>query len=348
MGRTGEYTLINRIGARLSRLSVLALGLFVLNTAQSFAMIAKPAPDGSIYGAFGPEGARMREQLWMLPSGDPDRALRATVFRPADDRESGQVQKQRPLVVINHGTDEWTREAVSMPVYFWISRWFVERGYVVVLPQRRGHGATGGTLSESIGNCDKPDHHASGLVAAQDIAAVINFMTAQPFVEERNAIVVGMSTGGWASLALGSLNPEQVAGIVNFSGGRGGHAYGRTNEVCGANSLRDAAAKYGGTARIPSIWFYAENDSYFGPDLAKGLAAAWSKAGGPAELHVLAPYGMEGHNLADDRASWDLWGTTLDQFLRNAQSKARTEHAAAHENAIVTSEKIEAPIDEAR
>src|SRR5690606_11871210 len=120
------------------------------------------------FGAFGPEGPRMREQLWVLPSGESGRAMRATVFRPDSSDDLGS-EKRRPLVVINHGTDEATRLAVAMPVYYWLSRWFVERGYVVVLPQRRGHGATGGPLSEALGTCEQPKHYASGLVAADDI-----------------------------------------------------------------------------------------------------------------------------------------------------------------------------------
>lgn len=39
----------------------------------------------STFGAFGPEGSRMREQLWILPSGDANISMRATVFRPAID-----------------------------------------------------------------------------------------------------------------------------------------------------------------------------------------------------------------------------------------------------------------------
>ena len=129
------------------------------------------------YGAYGPEGPRLREQLWIVPSGDPNRYLRATVFRPADP--AGSVAPvRRPLVVINHGTSDWTRMAVSMPVFYWLSRWFVDRGYAVVLPQRRGHGATGGSLSEAVGTCAEPDHFASGQVAADDVAAVVEYMSA--------------------------------------------------------------------------------------------------------------------------------------------------------------------------
>ncbi len=123
------------------------------------------------YGGFGPEGPRMREQLWVLPSGENGRFLRATLFRPEEDPKT--PDKKFPLVVINHGTDESTRLAVSMPVYYWLSRWFVERGYAVVLPQRRGHGATGGALSEAIGTCANPDHYESGNLAADDTAVKI-------------------------------------------------------------------------------------------------------------------------------------------------------------------------------
>jgi dienelactone hydrolase len=277
------------------------------------------------FGAFGPEGPRMREQLWILPSGEKGRVLRATVFRPSKDAPGGDAP--RPLVVINHGTNEATRLAVSMPVYYWLSRWFVERGYVVVLPERRGHGATGGDLSEGIGTCRDPDHYAAGLIAADDIAASLNYMTSEPFVAQKGAIVVGISSGGWASLALASRNRPQVEAIVNFSGGRGGHAYGVRNAVCGKNSLLAAAHTYGSTAREPTIWFYSKNDSYFGPELAKSLAQAWSGAGGSVEEHILPAYGDDGHTIADDRAGWDLWGPSLDGFLarlrENSESGAK-------------------------
>lgn len=272
------------------------------------------------FGAFGPEGARMREQLWILPSGDPKRVMRATVFRPDADRSG--VDKQRPMVVINHGTDEATRLAVSMPVYYWLSRWFVERGYVVVLPQRRGHGATGGALTESIGTCEHPDHFASGNVAADDITAAVNYMTKQSFVAPRGAIVAGVSTGGWASLAVAARNLPQVEAIVNFAGGRGGHAYGQPNAICGKDDLLAAARAYASHAHEPTIWYYAKNDSYFGPKLAKNLAQVWSSAGGSVEEHILPPYGTEGHTIADDRRGWDIWGPSLQSFLTRVREHA--------------------------
>ncbi|MFA5956004.1 dienelactone hydrolase family protein [Hyphomicrobium sp.] len=290
------------------------------------------------FGGFGPEGQRMREQLWILPSGENGRSLRATLFRPDEDPKS--PGKQFPLVVINHGTDESTRLAVSMPVYYWLSRWFVERGYAVVLPQRRGHGATGGTLSEAIGTCANPNHFESGNIAADDIAATIKYMTAQPFIAKGGAIVAGISTGGWASLAIAARNLPQVQAIVNFAGGRGGHAYGQANAICGESDLLSAAHLYGKTAREPTIWFYARNDSYFGPALAQTLAGAWSSGGGTVEEHILPAYGADGHTIADDRQGWDIWGPSLDRFLtkvRGSQVQVATERSDQPATSLETS-----------
>ena len=288
--------------------------------------------DQSTFGAFGPEGRRMREQLWILPSGDPQVTLRATVFRPAEAEDprakayqfvASERESRRPLVIINHGTDESTRESVAMPVFYWLSRWFVERGYVVVVPQRRGHGATGGPLVEALDNCLAPDHLRAGQIAADDIESVLAYMTRQPFVDDQNAIVVGISSGGWASLALASRNPPGLRGVVNFAGGRGAYAGGVSGAVCSEERLIDAAGVLGKSAQVSTLWLYSSNDSYFAPQLAEAMQHAWSAQGGPAELHILPAYGREGHSIADDRAGWFLWGPIVSKFLDNGPDAKR-------------------------
>jgi dienelactone hydrolase len=295
-----------RLCLLLAILPILALTFSSTRTQQS------AVASNRAFGSFGPEGPRMREQLWVRPGADPEYPLRATVFRPND---AASLIERRPLVVINHGTSEGNRLSTAMPVYYWLSRWFVDRGYVVVLPQRRGHGATGGPLAEAIGDCAHPDHYQSGLVAAGDIAAATRFMTRQPFVDPARTLVIGISTGGWASLALAAQDPGVARAVINFAGGRGGHAGGEPNAVCGEKELIDAAREYGKTARTPTLWLYAANDSYFAPALAKRMAAAWQEAGGTAQLDVLPSYGRDGHDLANDRAGWEFWGDDVSKFL---------------------------------
>lgn len=252
----------------------------------------------------------MREQFWVVPGADDAFPLRATLFRPLNAEG-----RQLPLVIINHGTDDNTRLSVSMPVYYWLSRWFVDRGYAVLLPQRRGHGATGGPLAEAPDSCISPDHANAGMAAAADIAAAIRYIRQQPFIDPTRIISAGISTGGWASLALSAHHPDLISAVINFAGGRGGHAFGRKRAICDGAQLIAASAAFGATSRVPTVWYYAENDSYFAPALATQLAAAWKTSGGNVELNVLEAYRSEGHGLVDDHAGWQLWGANLDGFL---------------------------------
>jgi len=267
----------------------------------------------------------MREQLWIVPGADPAYPLRATLFRPP---ASMTPASGLPLAVISHGTDDNSRLSVSMPVYYWLSRWFVERGFAVLLPQRRGHGATGGPLAEAVGNCAEPDHFQSGLEAAKDINAALTFMRKQPFIDEQQIIAAGVSSGGWASLALASAYPDSVRAVVNFAGGRGGHANGKPLRICGERNLISASASYAASARVPTRWYYSRNDSYFPPRVAAALANSWRDSGGHAELSMLEPYGSDGHRIADDRAGWDLWGVSLDRFLDKVMQSDPVENSS--------------------
>jgi dienelactone hydrolase len=307
-------------GERVRRLATAVLTAAALGVS---AAAAYAQADTRAYGGFGPEGQRLREQFWVVPGADTEIPLRATLFRPAETAPlpggrapvSTGGSARRPLVIINHGTDESTRQAVSMPVFYWLSRWFVERGYAVVLPQRRGHGATGGPLAEGGDFCRDPQHARAGKSAAADIASVLAFMREQPFVDADDITVVGISTGGWASLALAARNPAGLRRVVNFAGGRGGHAFGQRGKVCDGARLVAAAGHFGSTARVPTLWLYSSNDSFFGPDLATEMAGAFQAAGGRASLQILPAYGSDGHGLADDKAGWQLWGSTLERFL---------------------------------
>jgi dienelactone hydrolase len=120
-------------------------------------------------------------------------------------------------------------------------------------------------------------------------------------------------------LALAARNPPGVRLVVNFAGGRGGHAYGQPNVVCAADRLIEAAGEYGKTAKVPTIWLYAANDSFFSPDLATAMAGAWKENGGSADLRLLPSYGAEGHDFVSDRAGWRAWGPNIEPMLHAEQ-----------------------------
>ena len=206
---------------------------------------------------------------------------------------------------------------MERPRYPSLSSWFVSRGYVVVLPMRRGYGETGGAWAEDYGRCQTPDYFGAGLQGATDIKATLDYMRGQPYVVADRAIVVGQSAGGWTTVAFSSLNPPGVPGMVNFAGGRGGHQKLPEGGIgnCAPDALVKAAGRYGSTARVPMLCLYTENDSYFEPALARRRVDAYDAAGGRATLRRLGPFGNDGHNMASSSSGVPMWSGAVADFL---------------------------------
>jgi len=261
----------------------------------------------------GPQSAEqgaLRNQLWLLPSGQPGVLMRATVFRPPG---AGAF----PLMVMNHGSTQNAarRLALPMPEFAALSRWFVRHGYAVVVPQRPGHGETGGAYREDQRGCDDADFAGAGAGAAESIAAAVAYMRAQPFVRRNGTIVSGQSAGGWAALAFASHAPGGVAAAINFAGGLGGRSFDRPGNNCAPDRLIAAAEAFGRTSRIPTLWIYTENDSYFPPRLSRAMADAFRSAGGKADYRLLPPFGAEGHLMVESDNAEPVWGPVLERFL---------------------------------
>jgi dienelactone hydrolase len=237
-------------------------------------------------------------------------SLVTTVKRPAG-------KAKRPLVVINHGSPPDSQRAHLRPSYSSLSAWFIARGYVVALPLRRGYGETGGDWVETYGSCESPDYYTAGLHGASDIAATIDHMRTLPYVTADRTVVVGQSAGGWATMALSSLNPPGVPGMINFAGGRGGNQRlpGGGIGNCLPDALVTAAARYGATARVPMLWIYTRNDSFFEPALARRMVDAYDGAGGRAVLKALGPFARDGHTLAGSETGQAVWSPPLAAFL---------------------------------
>ena len=263
------------------------------------------------YGAVGGEGASLRAQQWLVPSGDAAVAAHAMLFRPASD---GPFR----LAVIAHASTQnvLRRAQMPQPDYKPLAAFLVGRGFAVLVPERLGHGATGGPYVEDQGGCDEADYVRSGRATADQIAAALRFMRGQPFVQPDRAVVIGHSAGGWGALALAASDPREIASIIAFAPGRGGHANDRDNEVCAPDTLLAAASTFGKAARVPVTWLVAANDSYFSAEFSRRLADAFGAAGGMVQFSVLPPSGSEGHWMAETEAGVKLAAGALARALR--------------------------------
>lgn len=265
-------------------------------------------------GPIGAESGPNRERLHWVPYPAPPAQRQALLYmrvcRPPGDGP-------HKLAVINHGSPPVADRRPSMEPSSCdgeAARWFLERGFALAFPMRRGYGRTGGRWMENYGSCAEPDFHRAGLTSANDVQAALAYARALPFVRRDATIVVGQSAGGWATVALSSRNPD-VAALINFAGGRGGRQNNRPHNNCDPSKLAEAAGKFGETARIPMLWVYTPNDTYLAPEITRPMHAAYSRAGGIARFAFMPAYGDDGHNLFFGRGGSAIWGPVVEAYL---------------------------------
>jgi dienelactone hydrolase len=258
----------------------------------------------------------IEEEVWAIPVTLPTIAY---VVRPVG-------KGPFPLVVMNHGVSLNQNERGFFPLVEFrdAAMWFAKRGYMVVTPTGSGYGAAASDVPErghyalffsKVGNCDNPNFHDAGRFVALIDKWIIEYMTDQKLIVPDNVIVVGQSAGGWAAIALSSENVPGVRAIVTFAAGRGGRVGGKPNNNCAPDTLVTAAGEFGRTARVPMLWIYIENDTFFGPELSRRMHSAYTGAGGNAEYHLLPPFGDEGHFLVSSPDSLPLWTPLVGAFL---------------------------------
>jgi len=239
-------------------------------------------------------------------SGDVHTTLFATEFRP---RGPGPY----PLVIISHGMPRSPAERLEVTGrYHDQSLEFVRRGFIVINPVRRGYGKTGGPFLEGNASCAAPGYYASGLESARDLAATIDYARTRTDIDTTRILLVGQSAGGFASLAAASLAIDGVRGVISFAGGRGSRGPG---DVCAEERLVDAFAHFAETTRVPTLWFYAENDLYFGPALVRRIVATYRDRGGQVDYRPQPAYGNDGHAFFSATTNVPLWSRELDRFL---------------------------------
>jgi dienelactone hydrolase len=285
--------------------ALLALVVFVQQT---------PSP----YGPQGAEGEPDREQPWLVPTPVAERGARAVLYRPRGD---GPFQ----LAVIAHATTQnaLRRAQMPQPDYRALAAFLVTRGFAVLVPERLGHGATGGGYLEDQGGCDEADYARSGRATADQIRLAAAYLRTQPFIRPDGAVVIGHSGGGWGALALAGEDPAAIAAIIAFAPGRGGHANDIENHVCARDTLIAGASEFGKGARVPVTWLVAANDTYFSPAFSQKLVEAFRAGGGKAEFRVLPASGNEGHWLVETESGVKLAAAELDRALKARPPAAR-------------------------
>lgn len=280
------------------------------------ALLAAPPVCAQVFGSSGAEGDPFRRQQWRVPSPDTDIAAHARLFRPPG---AGPFR----LAVIAHASTQngLRRAQMSQPEYRALTAFLIARGFAVLVPERLGHGATGGRYVEDQGGCDEADYVRSGRATADEIALALDYVRKQDFIRKDAAIVIGHSAGGWGALAIANADPKAISAIIAIAPGRGGHANDEPNRICAPHTLLAAAAEFGKAARIPITWLVAANDSYFAPAFSLALVDAFRGGGGKVDFRTTPAVGSEGHWMIETEAGVKAASAELARGLKPAAAK---------------------------
>jgi dienelactone hydrolase len=225
---------------------------------------------------------------------------------------------RRPLVVLTHGTaaEPEVRAHVTPWAQVRQAEWFARRGYLALVVVRAGYGRSGGTQDTAAGGCrvSHGSFQEAGEASTQDLRAVMDFARQLPEADTSTIVSAGVSTGGFAQVALSANPPPGLKAAISFAGGRGGDGH---ENNCNLDGLLDAFRVFGKEAHkhgdLPMLWIYSQNDHWFPPAMAQKFDAAYTRSGAAVQFEMAPPDGDDGHHLYAHVAAWS---DTVEAFLR--------------------------------
>jgi dienelactone hydrolase len=224
-----------------------------------------------------------------------------------------------PAVVVSHGSNgsPKARAEFGRAEYgasSWMYHYWTLRGFAVLAPTRIGYGVSGTDVDPETprGSCNSLDLTPAASAVTAHIRATIEYAAAQAWIDKDNILLAGESGGGFGSIIAAGQRLPGVKVVVNFAGGAAGQ---RTHpeQPCSPQNVELLLVQAARQGAVPSIWFYAENDRFWGAKLPRTWHAAYVEAGGTAELHMLPPLPGDGHGVVAN--GFEHWGPRLDRFL---------------------------------
>jgi len=246
--------------------------------------------------------------VFISVAGSPIR-LETFVYLPATDGKF-------PVIIFNHGSSGGKPRA-SFPARR-VADYFVERGFVVVVPMRRGRGQSSGVSPEPESkNCD-PESWSPGLqLSSEDLSAVFEYLNEIPEADPSAVILAGASRGGFLSVAYAADGKyrKDIVGVINFVGGWTAQA----EYQCGIDFNYVSYAKYGAKTRIPMLWLYGANDAFYADKSIDSYHRVFAAKGGNVRFRMIHNVPRNGHWLPGYPA---LWAKPVNFFLASIKTSS--------------------------
>lgn len=221
-----------------------------------------------------------------------------------------------PVVIFNHGSSGGKPRA-SYPSQR-LAEYFVKRGFIVVVPMRRGRGHSSGVSAESEEmNCDLQSWIPGLRLAADDVSAVFEFIASIPQADSSTVILAGASRGGFLSVAYAANGKyrQNVVGVINFVGGWVAQA----ERQCGIDFNYVSYAKFGAQTRVPMLWLYGAPDLFYDTRAIRSYHTVFAAEGGNARFRLIYGVPGNGHWLPGYQL---LWARSVSSFLASLNANA--------------------------
>ena len=246
----------------------------------------------------------MKFEKFYIPSGEAGARLEIVVAKP-------QYQGPYPTIIFNHGSTGQGRNK-SLYSRTWcpavVGSYFVERGWMILFPQRRGRGKSGGTYGEGLApdgsgySCNVEIALAGFERAVEDLDAVLRHLRERSDVDQSQLAIGGASRGGILSIAYAGMRPATFRGAINFNGGW----LGRT--CANYEIVNPRLFERGAPAGISTLWLHGSYDQYYRIGHCRGNFERFLSAGGQGKFIAAAA----GHGLLFKPA---LWKKHLDHYM---------------------------------
>jgi dienelactone hydrolase len=221
------------------------------------------------------------------------------------------LTEKLPIALITHGKSSHLADMLESKAadYSGPARDLARRGYLAVVVMRRGFGQSDGPMAATI-SCATTSFADRFAADADDLQGALDAVSKRPDADPTRVIAIGVSAGGAAVVAFSARNPKNLRAVVSVSGGL------RMPDCPKEDVLVNAYKNFGLASRVPNLWVYARNDSFFGPALVERLQTAFLDGGGDVKLVMYDKFGDDGHNLFSAGAGKLQWLMEMDAFLR--------------------------------
>jgi dienelactone hydrolase len=186
---------------------------------------------------------------------------------------------------------------------------------VVVMPLRRGFGATGGEFAEDAGSCRNPDYRRGETAASEDVMAAYDYARTLPYVDGTRMILAGQSAGGVASIYSASRAPQGLVAVLAFAAGRGGNPSRNPGVPCAIEPLARVFDELGKSVKVPVLFHYAENDQFFNAQTSRLWYDRFTAGGARAEYVLQPAFGKDGHYIFSEDSGAQVWLPAVERFL---------------------------------